>query len=209
MFNRRTTLTRHQNHHTGTISEAAAATAAALATRRSSSKSFVPPLQTSNSSPSREEKLESVSQSYTTANSSLKSSVHEGQNFSNDIEKRPSSAWRSDNQIQVLQTATPRPTPITTPTIPPTLVAGTAALYISRPSSSGKFLPDLPSLATSIQPRSLSPKYASVSPLVSTTPISAGSQGMMHQSWASHTNHGSPTFPQLHAISLSPRSTYR
>lgn len=34
-FTRRTTLTRHQNHHTGTIEESAAATAAALATRAS------------------------------------------------------------------------------------------------------------------------------------------------------------------------------
>ena len=32
-FTRRTTLTRHQNHHTGTVEEAAAATARALATR--------------------------------------------------------------------------------------------------------------------------------------------------------------------------------
>ena len=32
-FTRRTTLTRHQNHHTGTVEEAAAATAAALAVR--------------------------------------------------------------------------------------------------------------------------------------------------------------------------------
>ena len=32
-FTRRTTLTRHQNHHTGTVEEAAAARAAALATR--------------------------------------------------------------------------------------------------------------------------------------------------------------------------------
>ncbi|KAF2434566.1 hypothetical protein EJ08DRAFT_582168 [Tothia fuscella] len=32
-FTRRTTLTRHQNHHTGTVEEAAAATAAALANR--------------------------------------------------------------------------------------------------------------------------------------------------------------------------------
>ncbi|KAF3342799.1 hypothetical protein VD0004_g2966 [Verticillium dahliae] len=34
-FTRRTTLTRHQNHHTGTVEEAAAATAAALAARAS------------------------------------------------------------------------------------------------------------------------------------------------------------------------------
>ncbi|KAI4734813.1 hypothetical protein E4T50_14661 [Aureobasidium sp. EXF-12298] len=34
-FTRRTTLTRHQNHHTGTIEESAAATAAALASRAS------------------------------------------------------------------------------------------------------------------------------------------------------------------------------
>ncbi len=34
-FTRRTTLTRHQNHHTGTVEEAAAATAAALASRSS------------------------------------------------------------------------------------------------------------------------------------------------------------------------------
>ncbi|MCJ1416569.1 hypothetical protein MMC32_002907 [Xylographa parallela] len=34
-FTRRTTLTRHQNHHTGTVEEAAAATAAALASRPS------------------------------------------------------------------------------------------------------------------------------------------------------------------------------
>jgi hypothetical protein len=34
-FTRRTTLTRHQNHHTGTVEEAAAATAAALASRTS------------------------------------------------------------------------------------------------------------------------------------------------------------------------------
>lgn len=34
-FTRRTTLTRHQNHHTGTIEDAAAATAAALASRAS------------------------------------------------------------------------------------------------------------------------------------------------------------------------------
>lgn len=34
-FTRRTTLTRHQNHHTGTIEESVAATAAALATRGS------------------------------------------------------------------------------------------------------------------------------------------------------------------------------
>lgn len=33
-FTRRTTLTRHQNHHTGTVEEAAAATAAVLATRQ-------------------------------------------------------------------------------------------------------------------------------------------------------------------------------
>src|SRR6201996_241202 len=32
-FTRRTTLTRHQNHHTGTIEESEAATAAALAAR--------------------------------------------------------------------------------------------------------------------------------------------------------------------------------
>lgn len=37
-FTRRTTLTRHQNHHTGTVEEAAAATAAALATRGSSNR---------------------------------------------------------------------------------------------------------------------------------------------------------------------------
>lgn len=34
-FTRRTTLTRHQNHHTGTVEEAAAATAAVLAARNS------------------------------------------------------------------------------------------------------------------------------------------------------------------------------
>ena len=34
-FTRRTTLTRHQNHHTGTIEESEAATAAALASRQS------------------------------------------------------------------------------------------------------------------------------------------------------------------------------
>lgn len=37
-FTRRTTLTRHQNHHTGTVEEAAAATAAALATRTGSNR---------------------------------------------------------------------------------------------------------------------------------------------------------------------------
>jgi uncharacterized Zn-finger protein len=37
-FTRRTTLTRHQNHHTGTVEEAAAATAAALATRGGSNR---------------------------------------------------------------------------------------------------------------------------------------------------------------------------
>ncbi|KAH7419092.1 hypothetical protein BKA64DRAFT_5249 [Cadophora sp. MPI-SDFR-AT-0126] len=37
-FTRRTTLTRHQNHHTGTVEEAAAATAAALATRAGSNR---------------------------------------------------------------------------------------------------------------------------------------------------------------------------
>ncbi|CAL3969157.1 unnamed protein product [Diplocarpon coronariae] len=37
-FTRRTTLTRHQNHHTGTVEEAAAATAAALATRTGSQR---------------------------------------------------------------------------------------------------------------------------------------------------------------------------
>ncbi|KAI0592852.1 hypothetical protein F4775DRAFT_597796 [Biscogniauxia sp. FL1348] len=36
-FTRRTTLTRHQNHHTGTVEEAAAATAAALAAQASKS----------------------------------------------------------------------------------------------------------------------------------------------------------------------------
>lgn len=36
-FTRRTTLTRHQNHHTGTIEDAAAATAAALASRATAS----------------------------------------------------------------------------------------------------------------------------------------------------------------------------
>ncbi|KFY84711.1 hypothetical protein V500_09059 [Pseudogymnoascus sp. VKM F-4518 (FW-2643)] len=38
-FTRRTTLTRHQNHHTGTVEEAAAATAAALASRAGSNRS--------------------------------------------------------------------------------------------------------------------------------------------------------------------------
>lgn len=37
-FTRRTTLTRHQNHHTGTVEEAAAATAAVLATRSNSNR---------------------------------------------------------------------------------------------------------------------------------------------------------------------------
>lgn len=37
-FTRRTTLTRHQNHHTGTVEEAAVATAAVLATRTGSSR---------------------------------------------------------------------------------------------------------------------------------------------------------------------------
>ncbi len=37
-FTRRTTLTRHQNHHTGTVEEAAAATAAVLATRAGSNR---------------------------------------------------------------------------------------------------------------------------------------------------------------------------
>ncbi|WDK09098.1 zinc finger protein [Colletotrichum graminicola] len=37
-FTRRTTLTRHQNHHTGTVEEAAAATAAALAARGATAK---------------------------------------------------------------------------------------------------------------------------------------------------------------------------
>lgn len=37
-FTRRTTLTRHQNHHTGTVEEAAAATAAALATHGGSNR---------------------------------------------------------------------------------------------------------------------------------------------------------------------------
>ncbi|KAF2116326.1 hypothetical protein BDV96DRAFT_645656 [Lophiotrema nucula] len=38
-FTRRTTLTRHQNHHTGTVEEAAAATAAALASRATAARS--------------------------------------------------------------------------------------------------------------------------------------------------------------------------
>src|SRR4051794_37410207 len=108
--NRRTTLTRHQNHHTETISEAAAATAAALATRRSLNKSNLQPLQLAGSSTPHEENLESVSHSYTSSNSSL--NMSQEATTRTDLDKLASITWRTENQSY--QTITPRLTPRTT-----------------------------------------------------------------------------------------------
>ncbi|KAF3926401.1 hypothetical protein AA313_de0204625 [Arthrobotrys entomopaga] len=166
-FTRRTTLTRHQNHHTGTISEAAAATAAALASRRSSSKSSTHSLQLT----SHEDNMESVSQSHTGSNSSLRMS--QGSSPGADHDKPATPAW---HESQSYQTITPLPTPISTPTIPANLVTGTAALRISDTRLTLRGLPPL----NDALPRSISPLH--------TSPTS----GISHQTWQSHTHHGSP-----------------
>jgi hypothetical protein len=60
-FTRRTTLTRHQSHHTGTVEEAAAATAAALASRMRSQNNMYDPAQPRASGSERDEFSESNS----------------------------------------------------------------------------------------------------------------------------------------------------
>ncbi|KAF3174614.1 hypothetical protein TWF225_006036 [Orbilia oligospora] len=189
-FTRRTTLTRHQNHHTGTISEAAAATAAALASRRSSSKSSVQSLSLTGNSP-REDNMESVSQSRTGSNSSLR--LSQGSSPAADLDKQVILAWRESPPYQAV---TSLPTPVSTPTIPANLVTGTAALQISDSRSN---LRGLPPLGSGSQPRSLSPLHRSPS------------SGISHHVWQHHTHNGSPTslLPIHTAISLSPQPAYR
>ncbi|KAF3916739.1 hypothetical protein ABW20_dc0107081 [Dactylellina cionopaga] len=170
-FTRRTTLTRHQNHHTGTISEAAAATAAALASRRSSSKSSTQSLHLNAASP--EEDMESVSQPHNGSNSSLR--IFQGTSPGPDHDKAATLAWHEN---QDYQTMTPLPTPLSTPTMPANIVTGTAALRISDSRSN---LRGLPPLSSASQPRSLSPLH--------TSPNS----GITHHLWQSHVHHGSPS----------------
>ncbi|KAK6344172.1 hypothetical protein TWF696_007814 [Orbilia brochopaga] len=190
-FTRRTTLTRHQNHHTGTISEAEAATAAALASRRSASKSGAQSLQLTGST-AHEENLESVSQFRTGPNSSLR--LSQGGSPGADIDKQGALARRDSQNYQVISSL---PTPVSTPTIPAGLVAGTAALNLSdaRPHQRGMPL----ALSMASQPRSLSPPHTS------------SSSGMTHHGWQPHVPHGSPRshLPLHTSVSLSPQPAYR
>ncbi|EWC44600.1 hypothetical protein DRE_06681 [Drechslerella stenobrocha 248] len=190
-FTRRTTLTRHQNHHTGTISEAAAATAAALASRRSSSKSSAQSLQLTGST-AHEENMESVSQSRPGPNSSLR--LSQGGSPGADLDKQATLAWCDTQNYQAV---TSLPTPASTPIIPANLVAGAAALHISDSRPNGRGLPPVLSIAS--QPRSLSPLHTSPS------------SGMVHRSWQPLVPHGSPRshLPLHVSMSLSPQLAYR
>ncbi|EPS40802.1 hypothetical protein H072_5317 [Dactylellina haptotyla CBS 200.50] len=187
-FTRRTTLTRHQNHHTGTISEAAAATAAALASRRSSSKSSTQSLQLTTA---HEDHMESVSQSHTGSNLSLRMS--QGSSPGADHEKPAILAWREN---QNYQTITPLPTPASTPTMPANIVTGTAAFHTSDARQNPR---GLPPLSRASQPRSVSPLH--------TSPIS----GISHHTWQSNMHHGSPgSLLRIRTpVSLSPQPVYR
>ncbi|KAF3922678.1 hypothetical protein ABW21_db0203496 [Orbilia brochopaga] len=93
----RTTLTRHQNHHTGTIDDAARATAAALASRKTYGKPGAQSLQLTGST-AYEEPLESVSQSRTGPNSSLR--LSEGGNPGTDLDNPGILAWRENQNYQ-------------------------------------------------------------------------------------------------------------
>ena len=204
---RRTTLTRHQNHHTGTIGEAAAATAAALAARPSLPRPGRPPQsptaqlighdsQTSSahSTPSPGQRTASLSPaSDMPASFGRPEYLYRG---NGNITSHPLSLLTGGE----LQPLTPGATPITTPTMPSVMMPG-----ISRPppTSNPSYLGPLnqslpPILEPSVKPdfqRSGSPHMSlSGSPHMSSAPSPHASRGSPHLSSASMGYH-SPTYP--------------
>ncbi|KAF8473416.1 hypothetical protein BDZ91DRAFT_651879 [Kalaharituber pfeilii] len=147
---RRTTLTRHQNHHTGTLSESEAATVAALASRPTLPKPGRPPRSPTSHPVARPASEGYISQS-DTPSPSQRPSTASPTNMSPATELPPvlpihstSSGWpplpwqgrnvTSHPNPHDLQPLTPRVTPSSTPTMPSVLVP--QGQYRSVPTAS-------------------------------------------------------------------------
>lgn len=195
---RRTTLTRHQNHHTGTIEGAAAATAAALAARPNLPRPGRPPRSSSahvinrqsdsqpsstHTSPSPQQRRASLSPA-----SDLPTPFRNSYMFMNGFTSHPV-------LLGELQPLTPRPTPTTTPAIPSVIVPLRVQPPTSNPSVSSNYMAALPPIlepqARPDMPRPDSPHFSGsphspgsphISPLVS--------RGSPHLS-----GYHSPTYP--------------
>lgn len=208
-LSRRTTLTRHQNHHTGTISEAAAATAAALAARPTLPKPGRPPRSPSarplgrppnDSQPSSAHSTPSPSQ----RTASLSPSAELPPPFSTHRQAAEYSMYRGNSNMNVtshpaslmgeMQPLTPRPTPTTTPTIPSVMVPG---MNRQPPTSNPNYMTPLPPI---LEPHT-KPEYQRqssphLSGLGSPHMSSAGSPHISHASHPySPAGYRSPSYP--------------
>ncbi|PUU72794.1 hypothetical protein B9Z19DRAFT_620424 [Tuber borchii] len=201
-FTRRTTLTRHQNHHTGTISEAAAATAAALAARPTLPKPGRPPRSPSarplgrppnDSNPSSAHSTPSPSQRH----ASLSPSTELPPPFSahrqvGDYHYRQSNitSHPSVSLMNELQPLTPRPTPTTTPTISSGMVPAGPR---QPPTSNPTFMSSLPPI---LEPPPKPDAQRQGSPHLSGSPhmSAAGSPHMSHPSPHFSPGYRSPSY---------------
>lgn len=208
-FTRRTTLTRHQNHHTGTISEAAAATAAALAARPTLPKPGRPPRSPSarplgrppndsqpssaHSTPSPSQRTASLSPStelpppFSTHRQATEYNMYRGNSNNMSVTSHPASLM---GEIQPL---TPRPTPTTTPTIPSVMVPG---MNRQPPTSNPNYLPPLPPI---LEPKSEYQRQGSPHLSGGLGSPHMSSAGSPHMSHASHpyspAGYRSPSYP--------------
>jgi hypothetical protein len=206
--NRRTTLTRHQNHHTGTISEAAAATAAALAARPSLPRPGRPPhspttaqlmghdSQTSSahSTPSPSQRTASLSPA-----TELPSPFHRAPEYmyraNGNITSHPLSLLTGD-----MQPLTPRATPTTTPTMPSGMVPG---VHRPPPTSNPSYLGALPPI---LEPSVKTEFQRPGSPHMSGSPHLSGSPHMS-SAGSPHMSRGSPHMSAMGYHSPSPYSS--
>lgn len=144
-FRRRTTLTRHQNHHTGSIRDAEIATAAALAARPNIRPVGRPPRSPTNGLDSGTSSLNSTpspslrSVSLSPATSDLPYGRPNFMSYPPNITSHPHPTALHTRDLQPL---TPGPTPTTTPTAP-SMVQGISRPPTSNPSYTHMSLPPL------------------------------------------------------------------
>ncbi|KAL7273950.1 hypothetical protein RUND412_003163 [Rhizina undulata] len=159
-FTRRTTLTRHMNQHTGTISDAAAATARVLASRPSLPRPGRPPRSPVRRSKSRTPADSAPPSTQTTPPNRSTVSMSPNSEIPNPFSRLTDyNMYRNGNVTSYphsmitgeMQPLTPRPTPTTTPTISSSMVPG---MNINRqpPTSNPAYLP--PILEPRAQPES-------------------------------------------------------
>jgi len=164
---RRTTLTRHQNHHTGTLSESEAAAAAALASRPTMPKPGRPPRSPRSRQSTRPASEGYISQSDTPSPLSRPASMSPaGMSPAGELPLPIHSAsgwppmlWQGRSvtshpaPLHELQPLTPRVTPSSTPSMPSVIVP--QGQYRSAPHASHpSHQPPLPPLPEGFDPHS-------------------------------------------------------